>query len=173
MTAAYAAFPMPYPPAQDPADRFYEFSITELGMPETMMTLPTFTIKKFVIKSKRSFVHATMVDIGKTMKFSVGKICNIKEKYDEDLPVLDLDEQSLNTFLENQDPNRFIMFGKLVTNNIPLPAVPVVQKRGWDVFPISPFRPRRKKLSKSGKKVGKKSNKKSGKVRKNKRKTRL
>ena len=37
----------------------------------------------------------------------------------------------------------------------------------------SPFRPRRKKLSKSGKKVGKKSNKKSGKVRKNKRKTRL
>lgn len=37
----------------------------------------------------------------------------------------------------------------------------------------SPFRPRRKKLSKSGKKVGKKSDKKSGKVRKNKRKTRL
>ena len=37
----------------------------------------------------------------------------------------------------------------------------------------SPFRPRRKKLSKSGKKVGKKSNKKSSKVRKNKRKTRL
>ena len=37
----------------------------------------------------------------------------------------------------------------------------------------SPFRPRRKKLSKSGKKVGKKSNKKSGKVRKNKRKTTL
>ena len=37
----------------------------------------------------------------------------------------------------------------------------------------SPFRPLRKKLSKSGKKVGKKSNKKSGKVRKNKRKTRL
>ena len=37
----------------------------------------------------------------------------------------------------------------------------------------SPFRPRRKKLSKSGKKVGKKSNKKSGKVRKDKRKTRL
>ena len=37
----------------------------------------------------------------------------------------------------------------------------------------SPFRPRRKKLSKSSKKVGKKSNKKSGKVRKNKRKTRL
>ena len=37
----------------------------------------------------------------------------------------------------------------------------------------SPFRPRRKKLSKSSKKVGKKSGKKSGKVRKNKRKTRL
>jgi hypothetical protein len=37
----------------------------------------------------------------------------------------------------------------------------------------SAFRPRRKKLPKSGKKVGKKSNKKSGKVRKNKRKTRL
>jgi hypothetical protein len=36
-----------------------------------------------------------------------------------------------------------------------------------------PFRLRRKKLSKSGKKVGKKSDKKSGKVRKNKRKTRL
>ena len=36
-----------------------------------------------------------------------------------------------------------------------------------------PFRPRRKKLSKSSKKVGKKSNKKSGKVRKNKRKTTL
>jgi hypothetical protein len=37
----------------------------------------------------------------------------------------------------------------------------------------SPFRPRRKKLSKSGKKVGKKSGKKSSKVRKNKRKTTL
>ena len=37
----------------------------------------------------------------------------------------------------------------------------------------SPFRPRRKKLSKSGKKVGKKSDKKSGKVRKNKRSKKL
>jgi len=37
----------------------------------------------------------------------------------------------------------------------------------------SPFRSRRKKLSKSGKKVAKKSDKKSGKVRKNKRKTTL
>jgi hypothetical protein len=37
----------------------------------------------------------------------------------------------------------------------------------------SHFRPRRKKLPKSGKKVGKKSGKKSGKVRKNKRKTTL
>jgi len=38
---------------------------------------------------------------------------------------------------------------------------------------FSPFRLRRKKLPKSGKKVGKKSDKKSGKVRKNKRKTTL
>jgi hypothetical protein len=170
---AYAPFPMSYPAAQDPADRFksvlYEFSITEPSMLE-MKTLPTFTIKKFVIKSTRRFVHATMVDIdGKTMKFSVGKICNIGEKYNEDLPVLDLGEQSLSAFLENKVPNRFIMFGKLVTNNIPLPAVPVVMRKGWDVFPISSsssaFRPRRKELSKRGKKV----DKKSGKLRKNKR----
>lgn len=169
---AYAAIPMPYSPAQDPADRFYQFSITEPGMLETMMTLPTFTIKKFVIKSTRRFVHATMVDIdGKTMKFSVGKICNIGEKYNEDLPVLDLGEQSLSAFLENKVPNRFIMFGKLVTNNIPLPAVPVVQRKGWAVLPISssPFRPRRKELSKRGKKVDKKSDK----VRKNKRSKKL
>ena len=165
---AYAS--IPHPPAQDPAVRFYQFSITEPGMLETMMTLPTFTIKKFVIKSTRRFVHATMVDIdGKTMKFSVGKICNIGEKYDEDLPVLDLGEQSLSAFLENKVPNRFIMFGKLVTNNIPLPDKPVVMRKGWDVFPISSsssaFRPRRKELSKRGKKV----DKKSGKLRKNKR----
>jgi hypothetical protein len=178
---AYAEFPLPsYPPAQDPADRFksvlYEFSITEPSMLE-MMTLPTFTIKKlkFVIKSTRSFVHATMNIDGTTMKFSVGKICNIDEKYDEDLPVLDLGGKSLNTFLENKVTNRFIMFGKLVTNNIPLPAVPVVTKKGWVVPPnfSSPFRPRRKESQKSGKKVDKKSDKKSGKVRKNKRSKKL
>jgi hypothetical protein len=166
---AYAEFPLPsYPPAQDPADRFksvlYEFSITEPSMLE-MMTLPTFTIKKlkFVIKSTRSFVDATMDIDGTTMKFSVGKICNIDEKYDEDLPVLDLGGKSLNAFLENKVTNRFIMFGKLVTNNIPLPAVPVVMKKGWVVPPnfSSPFRPRRKESPKSGKK--------STKVRKNKR----
>jgi|LakMenEpi03Aug12_release.lakeMendotaPanAssembly.Ray.scaffolds.fasta_scaffold727634_1 hypothetical protein len=114
------------------------------------------TQKEFILKSKRGWQHKKIVFPGE------------KEPLSNIYSVASIDEIDAARDAAKAAASARVSTPQIHWNLEEVDAALEARKNAF-----SPFRLRRKKLPKSGKKVAKKSDKKSGKVRKNKRKTRL